>query len=94
MIILKKIKKKKGIICLDYTISFEYIYIQDDEGTIFFIDIISDPLNPYIVSYFPKFLKGTNNFEEEKNIGTIIEIKNSYYLFVGETDIENKKKEK
>ena len=88
----KKNKKNKGIICVDYTISFEYIYIQDDEGTIFFIDIISDPLNPFIVSYFPKFLKGTITFDEERNTGKIIQIKNSYYLFVGETDLENKKK--
>ena len=87
----KKTKKNKGIIYVDYTISFEYIYIQDDEGSIFFIDIISDPLNPCIVCCFPKFLKGTKNADDEKNIGKIRQIKNSFYLFVGETDLDNKK---
>jgi len=89
--IYKKNKKNKGIICVDYTISFEYIYIQDDEGSIFFIDIITDPLNPYIVCCLPKFLKGGNNFEGEKNLGKIIAIKNSYYLFVGETNLDDKR---
>ena len=86
----KKNKKNKGIICVDYTISFEYIYIQDDEGSIFFIDIKTDPLNPYIVCYFKKYLKGGKNIEGEKNLGKIKKIKNSYYLFVGETDVDNK----
>ena len=87
----KKNKKNKGIICVDYTISFEYIYIQDDEGSIFFIDIISDPSNPYIVCCFQNFLNGKKNIEGEKNKGKIIQIKNSYYLFVGETDVDDKK---
>ena len=87
----KKTKKNKGIICVDYTMSFEYIYIQDDEGSIFFIDIITDPLNPYIVCCFPKFLKGTINCEGEKNLGKIINIRNSFYLFVGETNLDDKK---
>ena len=87
----KKTKKNKGIICVDYTISFEYIYVQDDEGSIFFIDIITDPSNPSIVCCFQKFLKGKNNIEGEKNKGKIIKIQNSFYLFVGETDVDNKK---
>ena len=86
----KKSRKNKGIICVDYTISLEYIYIQDDEGSIFFIDIITDPLNPYIICYFTKFLKGGKNIEEEKNLGKIKQIKNNYYLFAGETDLDNK----
>ena len=87
----KKSRKNKGIICVDYTISYEYIYIQDDEGNIFFIDIISDPSNPNIISFFPKFLKNENNFEGEKNKGKIIKIKNCFYLFIGENDSYNKK---
>lgn len=90
----KKNKKNKGIICVDYTISFEYIYIQDDEGSIFFIDIISDPLNPYIVCCFSKFLSHKNNIEGEKNLGKIKQIKNSFYLFAGETDLDNKSSKK
>ena len=89
--VYKKNKKNKGIICVDYTISFEYIYVQDDEGSIFFIDIITDPSNPSIVCCFQKFLNGKNNIEGEKNKGKIIKIQNSFYLFVGETDIDNKK---
>ena len=76
----KKSWKNKGIICVDYTISYEYIYIQDEEGNIFFIDIISDSLNPYIICCFPKFLKDSN----ENNKGRILKIKNSFYLFIGE----------
>ena len=76
----KKSWRNKGIICVDYTISYEYIYIQDEEGNIFFIDIIYDSLNPYIISFFPKFLKDSN----ENNKGKILEIKNSFYLFIGE----------
>ena len=83
--IYKKSWRNKGIICIDYTISYEYIYIQDEEGSIFFIDIISDPLNPYIICCFHKFLKNNN----ENNKGKIIQIKNSFYLFVGE-NIKNK----
>ena len=86
----KQNKKNKGIICVDYTISFEYIYIQDDEGSIFFIDIITDPLNPYIVCSFKKYLKNGKNIEGEKNLGKIKQIKNCYYLFVGESDVDNK----
>ena len=81
----KKSWKNKGIICVDYTISYEYIYIQDEECNIFFIDIISDVLNPYIVCYFPKFLKNS----KVENKSKIIKIKNSYYLFISET-IQNK----
>ena len=89
--VYKKNKKNKGIICVDYTISFEYIYVQDDEGSIFFIDIVTDPSNPGIVCCFQKFLNGKNNIEGEKNKGKIIKIQNSFYLFVGETDVDNKK---
>ena len=78
--IYKKSWRNKGIINVDYTISYEYIYIQDEEGNIFFIDIISDVLNPYIICFFPKFIKNSN----ENNKGKIINIKNSYYLFVSE----------
>ena len=56
LIIIKSTKKNKGIICIDYTISLEYIYIQDDEGTIYFIDIYTDPLNPYIIKFFPQII--------------------------------------
>ena len=77
----KKSWKNKGIICVDYTISYEYIYIQDEECNIFFIDIISDVLNPYIVCYFPKFLKNSKVESKSK----IIRIKNSFYLFISET---------
>ena len=84
-------KKSKGIICVDATISQEYIYIQDEEGSICFIDIISDPLKPSQVSFFNKFLKRKVNAEGEKNKGKIIYIKNSYYLFIGDTDLDRKK---
>ena len=77
----KKSWKNKGIIYVDYTISYEYIYIQDEECNIFFIDIISDVLNPYIVCYFPKFLKNSKVESKSK----IIRIKNSFYLFISET---------
>ena len=86
----QKSKNNKGIICVDFTISFEYIYIQDDEGSIFFIDIISDPLNPYIVCCFEKFLKGKKNIEGEKNLGKIKNIKSNFYLFVGDTNADKK----
>ena len=81
----KKSWKNKGIICVDYTISYEYIYIQDEECNIFFIDIISDILNPYIVCCFPKFLKNSKGENKSK----IIKIKNSFYLFISE-NIKNK----
>ena len=87
----KRNKKNKGIICIDYTISFEYIYIQDDEGSIFFIDILSEPQNPYIICYFKKFLKGTKNVYDERNLGKIKRIKNDFFLFVGETYPDDKK---
>ena len=77
----KKSWKNKGIIYVDYTISYKYIYIQDEECNIFFIDIISDVLNPYIVCYFPKFLKNSKVESKSK----IIRIKNSFYLFISET---------
>ena len=83
--IYKKSWRNKGIICVDYTISYEYIYIQDEEGSIFFIDIINDVLNPYIICCFPKFLRNSN----ENNKGKIIQIKDSFYLFIGE-NIKNK----
>ena len=78
--IYKKSWRNKGIINVDYTISYEYIYIQDEEGNIFFIDIISDVLNPYIICFFQKFIKNSN----ENNKGKIIQIKNSFYLFISE----------
>ena len=78
--IYKKSWKNKGIISVDYTISYKYIYIQDEEGNIFFIDIISDVLNPYIICFFQKFIKNSN----ENNKGKIIQIKNSFYLFISE----------
>jgi len=81
----KKGWKNKGIICVDYTISYKYIYIQDEECNIFFIDIISDALNPYIVCCFPKFLKNSKSESKSK----IIKIKNSFYLFISEY-IKNK----
>ena len=43
-----KNKKSKGFIWVDYTISLECVYLQDDNGSIYFIDIISDYSNPYI----------------------------------------------
>ena len=78
----KKSRKNKGFIFVDYTISYEYIYLQDEEGTIFFIDIITDLLNPYIVGYFPTFLKNAS----DKNKSKIIKIKNSFYLFASENN--------
>ena len=78
----KKSRKNKGFIFVDYTISYEYIYLQDEEGTIFFIDIITDVLNPYIIGYFPKFLKNAS----DKNKSKIIKIKNSFYLFASENN--------
>ena len=85
-----KNRKNKGIVCVDYTISFEYIYIQDDEGSIFFIDIISEPQEPYIICRFKKFLNNTKNIDGDNNLGKIKIIKNDYYLFVGDTN-DNKK---
>ena len=87
------LKKSKGFICIDYTISLEYIYAQDDDGTIYFIDIISDYLKPYIVQEFKKFLPCDNNSLGEKDKGKIIQIKNSYYLLVGGINKSNKNKE-
>ena len=86
-------KKRKGFICIDYTISLECIYAQDDDGTIYFIDIISDYLKPYIIQEFKKFLPNDNNSLGEKDKGKIIQIKNSYYLLVGGINKANKKKE-
>ena len=86
------IKKGKGFVCIDYTISLEYIYAQDDDGTIYFIDIVSDYLKPYIVQEFKKFLPCDNNSIGEKDKGKIIQIKNSYYLLVGGINKSNKNK--
>ena len=76
-------KKSKGFICIDYTISLEYIYAQDDDGTIYFIDIITDYMKPNIIQEFPKFLSNEKNSLDEKDKGKIINIKNSFYLLVG-----------
>ena len=73
-----KDKKSKGFICVDYTISLEYVYIQDDNGSIYFIDIISDYANPFIVQEFPKFLPND---------------KNSFYLLIGGVNKNKKNKE-
>ena len=73
-----KDKKSKGFICVDYTISLEYVYIQDDNGSIYFIDIISDYANPFIVQEFPKFLPND---------------KNSFYLLIGGVNKDKKNKE-
>ena len=85
-------KKSKGFICIDYTISLECIYVQDDDGSIYFIDIINDYLKPCIIQEFPKFLKNEKNSLGEKDKGKIVQIKNSYYLFIG--GIEKNKKNK
>lgn len=76
-------KKSKGFICIDYTISLEYIYAQDDDGTIYFIDIINDYLKPYVVQEFKKFIPDEKNSLGEKNKGKIIQVKNSFYLLIG-----------
>ena len=86
-------KKSKGIICVDYTISLEYLYVQDDNGSIYFIDIISDYSNPFIVQEFPKFLTNENNSLGEKDKGKIIQIKNSFYLLIGGVNKNKKNKE-
>ena len=86
-------KKSKGFICVDYTISLEYVYVQDDNGSIYFIDIISDYSNPYIIHEFPKFLTNENNSLGEKDKGKIIQIKNSFYLLIGGVNKNNKNKE-
>ena len=86
-------KKSKGFICVDYTISLEYVYVQDDNGSIYFIDIISDYSNPYIIQEFPKFLANENNSLGEKDKGKIIQIKNSFYLLIGGVNKNNKNKE-
>ena len=88
-----KNKKSKGIICVDYTISLEYVYIQDDNGSIYFIDMISDCSNPYIIEEFPKFLPTEKNSLGEKDKGKIIKIKNSYYLLIGGVNKNKKNKE-
>ena len=88
-----KDKKSKGFICVDYTISLEYVYIQDDNGSIYFIDIISDYANPFIVQEFPKFLPNDKNSLGEKDKGKIIQIKNSFYLLIGGVNKDKKNKE-
>ena len=86
-------KKSKGFICVDYTISLECIYVQDDDGSIYFIDIMSDYLKPCIIQEFKKFLPCDNNSLGEKDKGKIIQINNSYYLLIGGINKTNKKKE-
>ena len=88
-----KDKKSKGFICVDYTISLEYVYIQDDNGSIYFIDIISDYANPFIVQEFPKFLPNDKNSLGQKDKGKIIQIKNSFYLLIGGVNKNKKNKE-
>ena len=85
-------KKSKGLICIDYTISLEYIYAQGDDGSIYFIDIISDYLNPSVVKEFPKYLPDEKNSLGEKDKGKIIQIRNSFYLMVGGVYKNNKTK--
>ena len=85
-------KKSKGFICVDYTISLEYVYLQDENGSIYFIDMISDSSNPFIIQEFNKFLPNENNSLGEKNKGKIIQIKNSFYLLIGGVN-KNKNKE-
>jgi hypothetical protein len=68
-------KKSNGLICIDYTISLEYIYAQGDDGSIYFIDIISDYLNPSVVKEFPRYLPDEKNSLGEKDKGKIIQIK-------------------
>ena len=86
-------KKRKGFVWIDYTISLEYIYAQDDDGSIYFIDIIQDYQNPFIVKEFPKFLPNENNSLGEKDKGKIIQIKNSFYLLIGGKDKNTKNKD-
>ena len=86
-------KKSKGIICVDYTISLEYVYLQDDNGSIYFIDIISDYSNPFIVQEFYMLLPNEKNSLGEKDKGKIIQIKNSYYLLIGGINKIKKNKE-
>ena len=86
-------KKSKGFICVDYTISLEYVYIQDDNGSIYFIDIISDYVNPFIVQEFLNFLPNDTNSLGEKDKGKIIQIKNSFYLLIGGVNKNKKNKE-
>ena len=86
-------KKSKGLICIDYTISLEYIYAQGDDGSIYFIDIINDYLNPCVVEEFPKFLPDEKNSLGEKDKGKIIQINNSFYLLIGGVYKNKKKKE-
>ena len=86
-------KKSKGFICIDYTISLEYVYIQDDNGSIYFVDVLSDYSNPYIIQDFPNFLPNDKNSLGEKDKGKIIQIKNSYYLLIGGVNKNKKNKE-
>jgi len=86
-------KKSRGFVWIDYTISLEYIYAQDDDGSIYFIDIINDYQNPFIVQEFPKFLPNETNSLGEKDKGKIIQIKNSFYLLIGGKDKNTKNKD-
>ena len=86
------LKKSKGFICIDYTISLECIYAQDDDGTIYFIDIISNYLQPYIIKEFKNFLPCDNNSLGERDKGKIVQIFSNYYLLVGGINKANKNK--
>ena len=86
------LKKSKGFICIDYTISLECLYVQDDDGTIYFIDIIRDYSQPYIIKEFKNFLPCDNNSLGERDKGKIVQIFSNYYLLVGGINKENKNK--
>ena len=85
--------KSKGLICIDYTISLDMIYGQDDDGSIYFIDLKNDLLRPYIIKEFTKFLPNEKNSLGEKDKGKIIQINNSFYLLIGGINKFNKNKE-
>ena len=82
-------KKTKGFICIDYSISLDFIYAQCDDGTIFFFDIMQDFGKYNILKEFPKFLGNLKNFDGEKDKGKIILLKNSYYLLIGDRNDQN-----
>ena len=85
--------KSKGLICIDYTISLDMIYAQDEDGSIYFIDMITDLKRPYIIKEFTKILPNEKNSFGEKDKGKIIEINNSFYLLIGGINKFNKSKE-
>ena len=86
------LKKSKWFICIDYSISLEYIYIKDDNGTNLFYRynkrLFADLYNKRIW----KFLNCGNNSLGKRDKGKIIENFSNYYLLVGGINKANKNK--